>query len=144
MNITVAEQLRGFCFALGMGLFLGILYDGFRLLRLFWRPPRRQQFFLDVFCMLLMGLFTFMLALAVSSGQLRMYVLVGEGVGFSLYALTVGKVTEYAAKWVGKFLKRFIWPPIARCRAWIGRGLQKSRQKIEGVAKFFYKKRKRT
>lgn len=82
MNITVAEQLRGFCFALGMGLFLGILYDGFRLLRLFWRPPRRQQFFLDVFCMLLMGLFTFMLALAVSSGQLRMYVLVGEGVGF--------------------------------------------------------------
>ncbi len=112
MNVTMAEQLRGFYLSLGMGVFLGAVYDIFRLIRIFWNPPKRQLFFLDMLCMLLLGIFSYLLFLAVSSGSLRLYVILGECIGFCVYVWTVGRITERVAGGILYILRRFLWRPL--------------------------------
>ena len=85
MNITLAEQLRGFWLSLGAGVLFGAVYDVFSLIRVVWAPPKRQLFLLDMISMLVLGLLTELLLLAVSSGEIRLYPLLGEALGFFAY-----------------------------------------------------------
>lgn len=135
MNVTLAEQFRGFCISIGAGVFIGALYDAFRLLRIFWNPPKRQIFFLDIFCMLTCGLFTFLLLLAVSDGSLRLYVLFGEGIGFFFYTFTVGKITERIAKIFLYGIHRFIVNPCRRIFAYLQKKVRNMGSKLILVIK---------
>lgn len=130
MNITLAEQLRGFYFSLGMGLFLGAVYDSFRLIRIFWNPPRRQLFFLDILCMLLLGVFTYLLFLTVSDGTPRLYAFLGECVGFFGYLWTAGKITERIARCILKFLAWLFWRPLQRCMRFFRIKAQNAKKKV--------------
>jgi spore cortex biosynthesis protein YabQ len=124
VNVTLAEQLRGFYLSLGMGVFLGAVYDIFRLIRIFWNPPKRQLFFLDMLCMLLLGIFSYLLFLAVSSGSLRLYVILGECIGFCVYVWTVGRITERIAGGILHILRRFLWRPLQGILSFFGKKIE--------------------
>ncbi len=143
MNVTLAEQLRGFYLSLGMGVFLGAVYDGFRLLRIFWRPPKRQLFFLDMVCMLVLGLFSYLLFLAVSSGTLRLYVLLGECIGFFTYVWTAGRITERIAGGLLGILSRLLWRPLQAVVSFFRKKLELLKNKAYISVKQIQKHRKK-
>lgn len=122
LNLPLEEQLRGFLIAVAAGVLLGALYDAARVYRILMRPPRRQVFFLDATVLVLCAFLTFLTALAACSGVLRFYVFLGEGVGWSFYALTLGKITVRLARAILWVLERVLFRPLRRLIA-VGKGL---------------------
>ena len=74
------------------GFLLGAYYDVFRVLRLALKSGKRAIFFQDVFFFASAAVITFLFALAVTDGQLRFYVFLGEGAGFAAYYFTIGRM----------------------------------------------------
>lgn len=112
LNLPLEEQLRGFLIAVAAGILLGALYDTVRVYRILMRPPRRQVFFLDIAVLVLSAFVTFLTALTACSGVLRFYIFLGEGIGWSFYALTLGKITVRLAKAVLWVLERVLFRPV--------------------------------
>lgn len=105
----------GFLLALVMGAALGALYDGFRVLHMVLGGGKRQRFLFDLLFMTAAALATFIAALAAEAGQLRFYLLAGEGIGMCVWALTFGELTLWAAqglrgivRWVSRLLRRVV------------------------------------
>lgn len=106
MGFTNPEQLRDLFLCGGMGFLLGLYYDGFRLFRLFARPPRWAVFLQDVFYCLTAAVVTFLFALAVTDGQLRLFLPAGLLVGFFAYRQTIGRVLLRCGAWIRRRMKR--------------------------------------
>ena len=105
----------GFLLALVMGAALGALYDSFRVLHMVLGGGKRQRFLFDLLFMTAAALATFIAALAAEAGQLRFYLLAGEGIGMCVWALTFGELTLWAAqglrgivRWVSRLLRRVV------------------------------------
>lgn len=106
MGFTNPEQLRDVFLCGGMGFLLGLYYDGFRLFRLFVRPPRWAVFLQDVCYCVTAAVVIFLFALAVTDGQLRLFLPVGLLVGFLAYRQTVGRVLLWCGAWIRRRIKR--------------------------------------
>ena len=53
---------------------------------------------------------TFLLALAVNSGEIRFYIIGGELIGMAVYFLTLGRITVRIAKWIHRIcVKIALW-----------------------------------
>ena len=109
--------LPGFLLSLAAGVALGAFYASLRVLRIVLGGGRRRQFFTDLLFMTVAAPVTFLVALAAEAGQLRFYILAGEGIGLCLWALTFGELTGWAAQLVirglsrlKRGLKRIFWP----------------------------------
>ena len=90
MLLTEVSQQLLFCLRFGLlGLLLGIVYDGLRAMRMYFRLGRLGVGLLDVlFC--LTGLLGFLLLmLRGTDGRLRLYLPLGLAGGFALYRNTV-------------------------------------------------------
>ena len=74
-----------------LGAGLGFLYDGFRLLRLFWKN-RAAVFVEDLFFSGICTLLTLWFLVEQCSGRVRAYALFGELLGFLVYHFTVGEL----------------------------------------------------
>ena len=112
MNLPFSSQIFGFAVSIVGGFFLGALYDLFRIWRALFHSGRRAVFFQDVFYLLLAALFTFLLALAVSVGEVRFYLIAGEAAGFFLYYFSFGLITVRIFRILAKFFIRFLFIPI--------------------------------
>jgi spore cortex biosynthesis protein YabQ len=119
LEVSLAGQTQGFLYACILGLFLGALYDVFRVLRVFLHFDRRPVFFQDLFCCCAAAVATFLLALMVNWGEVRFYLLAGEIIGVCVYFLTVGEVTIRLAKviyrvlsCVWNFFRRHLFRPV--------------------------------
>lgn len=117
LNLPLEEQLHGFLIAVAAGVLLGALYDAVRVYRILMRPPKRQVFFLDTAVLVLCSFLTFLTALAACSGVLRFYLFLGEGLGWCLYAFTLGKITVRLASAVLWVLERLVFRPARRLAA---------------------------
>lgn len=125
-----------------LGLALGLLYDVFRIRRLAFRKkektsikqvPKHRRFgslstlltvllfhIEDIFFGITAGVATAILYFALSMGQVRLMAIFGEGLGFLLYRLTLGRLIMACADailrflaWILHLLTRFIiLPPL--------------------------------
>ncbi len=102
------QQLQQFFYCCGLGFLLGLYYDIFRLLRLVLRSGKWTIFFQDVFFLVSAAVATFLFALAMVDGRLRLYLFVGEGIGFVSYHLTIGWVVIRFASAVTAFILK-VW-----------------------------------
>lgn len=91
MGFTNTQQLRDLLLCGGMGFWLGLYYDGFRLIRLWCRPSRAGVFCLDMLYGVTAAPMVFLFALAVTDGSLRWYLSAGLLAGFFAYRRTVGR-----------------------------------------------------
>lgn len=92
MGLTNGGQLTGLFLSCGLGFLLGLYYDGFRVARLVMRSSKRVIFFQDLFFFVSAAILTFFFALTVTGGELRFYLFLGLGIGFTAYYFTIGRV----------------------------------------------------
>ena len=106
MGFANSEQLRELFLCGGMGFLLGLYYDGFRLLRL-WFSSQAVVFSLDCLYCITAAMAVYLFSLAVTDGQLRLFLFVGLLAGFCSYRYTVGRLILRAATRFRRMIFRF-------------------------------------
>ncbi len=91
-SLSLAQQTKGFLLALGMGFALGVLYDLIRIVRISISRGKTAVIICDVIFCIAFCLVTFMFCLTVNEGEIRFYLVAGEGFGFSVYYFSLGAV----------------------------------------------------
>lgn len=114
MVSALSFQLFGFACSVAAGFALGAVYDVLRIWRAFLRTQRRAVFFQDFFYMVFCALFSFLLALPLGNGAVRVYLLAGEAAGWFAYYFTVGQVTARLFRLLSGFLYRYVFDPVGR------------------------------
>lgn len=112
MNVSLTWQLQGFLISIATGFFLGAFYDIFRIFRTVFHSERHAVFFQDLFYMFVIAFITFLVALGINYGEVRFYILAGEGIGWCFYFLTVGFVTLRVFRFLSKIIKTYLFRPI--------------------------------
>lgn len=97
-----------FLYSCVLGIILGFYYDIFKISRLVSPFTQKQLLFCDLFFMSTSAILTFIFLLALNSGQIRMYLLVGELIGFIIYKLTLSRIIIFCAKYVIHTIKRIL------------------------------------
>lgn len=106
MQITLSNQIYVFVIACLFGVILGIIYDLFRILRIVIRWTKIQIIFQDILYFSLSGVLTFLFMLAVNLGEVRLYIVVGEFLGWLVYYLTVGELVLKGTLFVVRILEK--------------------------------------
>jgi len=105
---TLADQTRLFLLSLGFGFALGILYDLFRIIRLFTAKNGRAALLVqDILYSLCCTGLSFFFFLAVGDGAVRFYLLGGEILGWLVYYVSFGTVALRCSEWLVRILRRF-------------------------------------
>ena len=92
MIADLGKQLSGIGLSVFFGVFLGVVYDILRLIRIAAGAGKGAAFFFDLFFCFLFALASFTLALGTNYGYLRFYHLGGEALGMLLWFFTLGKL----------------------------------------------------
>ena len=110
-GVPAQAQFTPLLWAVGLGFLSGLLWDVFRVLRIWFPPGRIRLFAEDVLFFLVWALLTFLLCYAVNFGQIRAYILLAQPFGFFTWYCMLGKVTKWLAEksFVG-FTKYFSVP----------------------------------
>ena len=142
MGFTVAGQTWVFLGSLLVGALLGLLYDIFRITRLALPLPAPVVFCEDLCFCLLAAAATFSYLLMAVEGQLRFFVLLGEGLGWALYRLTLGVAVMGCAaalirlvKRLLRLLDRLLVRPVLRLGRWLARPWMDLFRQIRALAK---------
>lgn len=99
------QMLEAVRFA-GIGILLAVVYDLFRLCRLFGTPSPHRVFFEDVLFFALAAVLTLLLSLPVSHGVVRVFHLLALTLGFFSYYHTVGRLIYTAARRLTRTFRR--------------------------------------
>lgn len=136
-SITITGQLWEFLGSLALGCAIGVLYDVFRILRAAVVHKSFMVFIEDVVFFLLAGFLTFSYFFAVEQGQLRIFVLLGEILGFVLYFFTIGVVVMRMSRLILRFIRgalRFLFRPFTAIFSHLRKRVGVRFQKTEGAA----------
>ncbi len=91
-EISNLSQLSGLLYSVIMGVIFGFLYDVLRALRIVKTFKNITVFFQDVFYFVIIANITFIFFLAVTKGEIRLYILIGILVGFLSYFFTLSRL----------------------------------------------------
>lgn len=126
MEITVAGQTWVFVGSLLVGAALGLVFDLLRITRMAVTLPSPIVFVEDMVFWIFAALTTFGYFMITIDGQVRFFALLGEGLGWLFYSLTLGSLLMASAaalirlcKRVGRWLRRWIIQPIVRFLRWL-------------------------
>lgn len=121
MEEFIANQVYTFLYSIIFGIFLGLLYDIFRIVRLLASWKNISIFFQDILYFFISGIFTFIFILCYNQGIIRFYIFIAIFLGWTLYHFTIGKIVySMSARIICIFNKifikvyRIIVPPIKR------------------------------
>ena len=102
----LAEQTEIFFYALGFGFLLGILYDVFRTLRLIISGSKSFVFFMDLLYFTVCAFLTFCFIMVADSGRVRIYVALGEILGWFIYYFSFGAIALKVSNAIIRFFRR--------------------------------------
>ena len=137
-------------YALITGCLLGAGYDCLRILRIILRGRNRNSIVMDSSYLVLSGIVTYLLAIAVDFGRVRFFLLACEGIGCCVYFLTIGALTGRAANlfhrfgvWLHRQITKFFVHPVglgmrklvtmlSSCNK-VWKNFRKKRQKSENI-----------
>ncbi len=110
MEVTLSSQLLSLGISALIGLALAVVYDVFRVTRILFRTGKIVMYVQDILFGIAAAFVTFLLALAVNSGEIRFYIIGGELIGMMVYFFTVGRITVRIAKWIHRICVKFsLW-----------------------------------
>ena len=91
---SVSQQTASFLLSVLLGAALGVVYDCFRVARILLPPLAKPKptFFEDILFWLIYGFCVFCFAASAARGQVRVFMLLGSLLGFTLYILTIGNL----------------------------------------------------
>lgn len=85
----IMEQLHAFLITLLSGIIMGVLVDFYRIIRGIMKPGRFVTALGDLFFPIVCGTILYTFLLFNNYGEIRMYVLLGAGIGFYGYRRTL-------------------------------------------------------
>ena len=143
------EQTLIFLRAIAVGAGIMLCYDLFRMLRIAFTVSDAVIFVEDVVFFVAAGLITWFYLLESCRGELRGFVMIGEGLGGIIYFFTIGRAVMGVAKPVIHFLQhlidrlilsplRWIWKTAVAVFHWLvksGKFILKWLAKISGAEK---------
>lgn len=106
MEFTLYELLISFLFSIILGFFLGIAYEPIRLFHKIGFKSGFIYFVCDVVFMIFCALVTFYYLLATLEGSVRVFVFVGEIIGFVTFYHTLGRLLDIIFTPIFKILKK--------------------------------------
>lgn len=89
-----------------LGGAFGVVYDCFRVLRLFIPTGEKLAFMEDGIFFLLITIVNFLFFLSRTYGKLRVFLLIGELLGFLVYYLTAGRAVFFLMFHLSRGVKR--------------------------------------
>lgn len=89
-SVSLAGQTRLFLLSLGFGFFAGALYDLFRAARIVLGSKKQSYKITDILYLVTLGFLNFLFFLSCNEGEIRMFALLGEALGFTVYIFSVG------------------------------------------------------
>lgn len=110
----IGAQTEIFFFSLGFGFLLGILYDVFRTLRIIISDAKGFVIATDLSYFTVCSFLMFCFNLIVDNGRVRVYVVVGEILGWMIYYFSLGTVAIKLTNSVSRFFKSRIFAPVRR------------------------------
>lgn len=84
-------QVCVFFYSILLGFFLGVVYDIFRLFRIIINTSNIWIFCQDILYFILSSLITFIFILTFNNGEFRLYVILGECIGWIIYYASLGE-----------------------------------------------------
>lgn len=90
MDFLVGEQINIFLWAIVCGVITGIINEPFRFMRYVGFSSKTEIFIQDIIFMSICGAITFFFSLCYNNGNVRVFIIFGELVGFLLFRYSVG------------------------------------------------------
>lgn len=91
MNTDIYSQLYSLAIFFIVGVFIGILFDLFRIIRRTFKTNDIITYIEDIIFWILVGLILLFSIFFFNKGELRSYVFIGLAIGFITYILTISK-----------------------------------------------------
>ncbi len=111
-EISNATQVMNFLYSIALGVIFAIIYDIFRSIRVVKVHSAIMVFLEDIFYFSIISTATFIFLLAVTYGEIRAFVIIGIGIGFLLFFLTLSryflKILTYIFNSISSLFKFFI------------------------------------
>lgn len=152
-SLSLADQTKGFLLSLGFGFLMGIFYDLVRIVRISISKSKKVILVFDLLYFVLLGFCSYLFFLVVNEGDIRAFLLLGEGIGFAVYYFSLGvvvftaseKILSTTKKVISKIFKIIFFPFI-----WVFKKLKtlmekfakkwnKNSKKIKNKSKFHLK-----
>lgn len=111
METYLSQQAVAFLWSVVLGAAIGGINDCFRVGRILWKRGAVWVFFEDLLLFFIGAVLTFICLALTNYGQVRLFLLLGELLGFLLYFHTLGVFVTAAARLLSRFFR------------WIGRGI---------------------
>ena len=134
MGITLLNQVQIFLASSVFGVLLGLVYTIFWILKRTISASKIQDFMYDFVYLVVCAFLTFTFIFTFNYGEIRLYILAGELLGFIVYYITVGSLMIKIISAILSFLrrvknkvKRIVFIPICSKLRKLGR---KARDKI--------------
>ena len=106
METYFSEQAIAFLWSAVLGGALGAVFDAFRILRILRRKnPWFLVFLEDLLFCFIAAVATAYVFSRIYYGQVRLFLLVGQGLGFLIYRLTLGSLIGMSARALARFLR---------------------------------------
>ena len=106
-SVPQNQQLIIFLASIGLGFLLGIFYDILRTIRLTISKSNVGIIVFDVIYFIIFGFASFLFILAMNKGEVRIYIPVGEVIGWFFYYFSFGlaaiKITDLLVKVIRGF-----------------------------------------
>ena len=107
-SLSLAQQTRGFLLSLGFGFIMGFFYDVFRIVRICISRGRAAFIVFDILYCIFLCFCTFLFSLTVNEGEMRVYLLLGEAIGFAVYYFSLGAVIFSISEKIISFIKKTV------------------------------------
>ena len=124
----IAGEAMLFLTSCMLGAALGVVYDFFRALRLLVPTGTALAFIEDGLFFAVVGAVEFVFFLNHTYGQLRVFLLVGQGLGFLIYYLTAGRAVYCVMLRLSKLIRGIIRRIFAAV-VWIVHKMHRTRHK---------------
>lgn len=108
MGISLSAQTAYFLWSLVLGVALGVLYDLIRAVRMVLRAGKIHVLISDILFFAVCGVITSLFSLPFNKGDVRVFILFGEAVGFLAYRITLGSVMGKVYAFFAKKIRSFV------------------------------------
>lgn len=105
-NISSTLQQCAYFFA--AGLIMGLFYEALRFFRMILKHNIIAVCVEDILYLSICAFISFIIALSVGIGYMRIYYIVFEAMGAAIYFLTVGRLLNYTLRRISSSIKRLI------------------------------------
>jgi spore cortex biosynthesis protein YabQ len=143
VNTALSSQAAGFVAFFASGVLLGAAYDILRIWRALFRSEKRSVFVQDFLYMIAAALLSFLVNLGANGGEIRLYLLAGELLGWLAWHFTAGAVTVFLFRRLADFLYARIFGPLGRLKRRLGAKIGKRAARLADSVKKRVQNRKK-